>query len=168
MNSAQEESSERRPPFGWRQTVEKRIAEARQAALARLRPSTKDLEHGLQLHTDAVVVDAYGFAPRFAADAEALRRASEAGADERELDDLQEEMWMVGGAADPRQRQRFLEAWEAAGVTCIVQNAGSEHTHVPRLLRRLAHFTHLTDVMSRDMVRAVTPEDIIATKRNGK
>lgn len=148
--------------------MEKSIAEARQAALARLTPSAKDLEHGLQLHADATVVDVYGFAPRFPADAQVLRRASEAGADERELADLREQMWMVAGAADARQRRLFLQAWEAAGVTCIVQNAGAENAHVPRLLRRLAHFTHLTDVMGRDVARAVTPEDIIATRRNGK
>ena len=75
------------------------IGRAREAALQVLKPSARDLEHGLELHADCIVVDAYGFAPRFGVDGEALRLALAEGASERELSDMREEMWMAGGGA---------------------------------------------------------------------
>ena len=35
-----------------------------QLGLAALQPSQKDLEHGLELHKNSFVFDAYGFTPR--------------------------------------------------------------------------------------------------------
>ena len=37
---------------------------SRQVALELLKPSKRELEHGLELHADALVCEAYGFAPR--------------------------------------------------------------------------------------------------------
>ena len=48
---------------------------ARDAGLKALKPSAKELEHGLKLHAESIVFDAYGFAPRSALDVEALRKA---------------------------------------------------------------------------------------------
>ena len=144
------------------------IGRAREAALQVLKPSARDLEHGLELHADCIVVDAYGFAPRFGVDGEALRLALAEGASERELSDMREEMWMAGGARDADQRARFIEAWEASGVTCVVQNAGQEGMEIARILRRLAHFTYLTDVMRDEVARAVAPGDILSAKENGR
>ena len=43
-----------------------RIEQAREVALGILKPSQRDLEYGLGLHRDAVVIDGYGFSPRAA------------------------------------------------------------------------------------------------------
>ena len=40
-----------------------RWQQIRQAALDVLRPSEKDLQHGLELHRNSVVFDSYGFMP---------------------------------------------------------------------------------------------------------
>ena len=85
----------------------KRMRRAREAGLKALDPSAKNLEHGLELHARSLVFDVYGFAPRAALDPEALREAEEAGASERELNDLREEMGMTRCVSDPAQRARL-------------------------------------------------------------
>ena len=77
--------------------------------------------------------------PRAAIDGEALkalsRRRLRGG-----ITDRIEEMTMTRPATDPVQRE-YLAAWNAAGVTCIVQNAGEEAV-AQRLLKRLALHLH--------------------------
>jgi len=106
--------------------VNDRIAECRDVALSILQPTQRDLDHGLALHADSVVIDAYGFAPRAALDGDAVRAAIEAGASDLELQDLTEEMSMTRCVTDTREREESIGAWEASGVTCIVQNSGEE------------------------------------------
>ena len=48
------------------------IVKAREAALEVLKPTRAQLEHGLELHRQSLVFDAYGFAPRAALDGAAL------------------------------------------------------------------------------------------------
>ncbi|MFO0953748.1 MAG: membrane dipeptidase [Isosphaeraceae bacterium] len=141
---------------------------ARQAALDALKPSAKDLEHGLELHRRALVFDAYGFAPRAALDLDALDRAAEAGATDRELEDLREEMGMTRCVSDPAERAAFLAAWEASGVTCIFQNAGEEGQDPLRLMKRLARFTYVTDMLRNHVAKAATPDDVLAAKKDGR
>jgi membrane dipeptidase len=138
------------------------IQEARQVALDILKPSKKDLEHGLELHANSVVFDIYGFAPRAAVDGDAMRQAVEAGASAIELKDMREDMSMTRYVIDPAERTEFVQAWEAAGVTCIFQNAGEEGQDPMRLIKRLARFTYATDMMRDFMPKAVTPGDIEA------
>jgi membrane dipeptidase len=143
------------------------IQEAREAALAALQPSRRDLEYGLALHHECLVCDAYGFAPRAAVDGDALRAATEAGASEAELQDLIEEMAMTRWATDAREREEHLAAWGASGVTCIFQNAGEESQSPLRLLKRLARFTYATDLLRGRVSRAAFPADIAAAKASG-
>ena len=144
------------------------IQEARRVALDILKPSEKDLEHGLELHTDSLVFETYGFAPRAAMDGDAIRRAAEAGASAIELKDMREEMSMTRFATDPAERAEFVEAWEAAGVTCIFQNAGEEGQDPMRLIKRLARFTHATDLMRDFMPKAVTADDVERAKKENR
>src|SRR5690349_16159550 len=44
------------------------IQEAREQALRLLQPSKKDLDHGLELHAQSLVVESYGFSPCAAID----------------------------------------------------------------------------------------------------
>ncbi|MCX7887816.1 MAG: dipeptidase [Verrucomicrobiae bacterium] len=145
-----------------------KIQKAREVALSILKPSAKDLEHGFELHADSLVVESYGFAPRAAVDGDAFRAAMEAGASEQELSDLREEMTMTRWATDPAERTEFLEAFRAAGVTCIFQNAGEEGNDPLRLIKRLARFTYATDLMRHEVSKAVKPDDIIAAKKQNK
>ena len=133
-----------------------------------LKPSKRDLEHGLELHASSIVIDAYGFSPRSAVNGAGMRagrggrrirpRASgPAGGDEH--DPLRHR---CGGA------RGYLSAWKASGVTCIVQNAGEEGQDPLRLIKRLARFTYVTDMLRDAVEKASAPDDIAAAKKRGK
>ena len=144
------------------------IDEARQIAISLLKPSKRDLEYGLRLHAESVVVDSYGFSPRGAIDGEALAAAVRAGASDLELQDMRERMGMTRPGTNGTERAEFQQAWQAAGVTCIFQNAGEEGQDIPRLLKRLAHFTHLTDLIPDVVSKAVRADDVVQAKKDGR
>lgn len=145
-----------------------KIEKARAAALAILKPSQKELEHGFALHAASLVFDAYGFSPRCATDGDAMRAAMEAGATEQELHDLREELPMIHNVTSEREKKEYLDAFHSSGVTCIFQNAGQEGNDPLRLLKRLARFTHVTDHLREDVFKAVTPDDIVSAKKQNK
>lgn len=144
------------------------IQQARDAGLAVLKPSAKDLQHGLELHADALVFDAYGFSPRAALDGEVLKAAVMAGASDAELEDLREDMSMTRHITSAEEQREYREGWLASGVTCIFQNAGQECQDPMRLLKRLARFTYTTDMLRNFVSKAVTPADVEAAKQAGK
>lgn len=144
------------------------IRKAREVGLGILKPSPKDLQHGLELHADSIVFDSYGFSPRAALDGDAIRAAAEAGASKIELQDLREEMSMTRPATDAAERAEFIQAWKAAGVTAIFQNAGEEGQDPMLLIKRLARFTYLTDMMRDVVAKAVTPDDVVTAKQEGR
>ncbi len=144
------------------------IRASRDAALAVLKPSDKVLQHALELHAQSLVVESYGFSPRSAIDGDSIRKAIEAGANNLELEDLQTDMLLTRVADDPLQQQEYREAWDASGVTCVLQNAGEEGSSPMRLLKRLASFTYLTDKLRSHVSRAASPGDIEAAKKQGR
>lgn len=144
------------------------IQRGRAAALDVLKPSARDLEHGMELHAQSLVFDAYGFAPRAALDGDAYAKAFEEGASDAELQDLSEDMSMTRAVTDPAEREEFEMAWRAAGVTCIFQNAGEECQAPLRLIKRLARFTYLTDMLPDLIAKAATPDEIVAAKQQGR
>ncbi|MSS73842.1 MAG: dipeptidase [Candidatus Latescibacteria bacterium] len=148
--------------------MNEKIQRARDVALGILKPDARDLEHGLELHANALVCDAYGFAPRAAWDGDAMRVAIEAGTSEADLKDLEEEMSMTRCVTDAGERAEFQEAWEASGVTCIFQNAGEESQAPLRIIKRLASFTYVGDMLREFLVRATVPDDIVAARRQNR
>jgi len=145
-----------------------KINQARDIALGVLKPTPKQLEHGLRLHAESLVFESYGFAPRAAVDGEKFKAAVESGASEAELTDLSEEMMMTRWATDARERKEFLDAMHAAGVTCIFQNTGEEGSDPLRLIKRLARFTYATDLAREACFKATKPDDIVAAKKEGR
>lgn len=141
------------------------IRHCRDVALGILKPTEKELQRGLELHTNSLVFDVYGFAPRSAIDGAAVKAAIEAGASEIEVQDLTEDMSMTRCVSDLAERDEFLQAWQSAGVTCIFQNAGEEGQDPLRLLKRLARFTYVTDMLRERVSKAVMPEDIVEAKK---
>ena len=148
-------------------TGNERIDQARQVALDILKPSRRDLDYGLKLHAESLVFDCYGFSPRAAVDGHAIRRAMEEGASDHEVHNMRENMTMTRPGTVEAERKEFLQAWRAAGMTCIFQNAGEESSEPLRLLRRLARFTYLTDKMGNDLRRAAKPDNIVQAKKDG-
>jgi membrane dipeptidase len=148
--------------------INEQIREAYQVALNILKPSKKQLEHGLELHRDSVVIDCYGFMPRAAVDGERISAAINDSASPLEIQDLQEDMSMSRFVLHEREREEFMNAWKASGVTCVIQNAGEEGNEIHRLLKRLARFTYTTDMMCDFVGKAVVPDDIVRAKEANK
>lgn len=144
------------------------IEKARQAGLEALKPSRKDLEHGLELHRASVVFESYGFSPRCAVDGDVVRAAVEANASPLELQDLEENMSMTRCVTDAVERAEYMAAWEASGVTCIFQNAGEEGEEPTRLMKRLARFTYVTDMLRPAVSKVVTADDVLEAKKRGQ
>ena len=161
-------SQENDPERKKRIEANQQIQRARQVALKILKPSNKELEHGLELHANSLVIEPYGFSPRAALDAEKVRAAAEAGASEIELRNMKEDMQMTRCVTDPAERQEYMDAWEAAGVTCIFENAGDAGMSISLLLERLARFTYVTDMMRDFVYKSVKPEDIVTSKKQNK
>jgi membrane dipeptidase len=141
---------------------------AREVGLNLLKPSAAELERGLELHAASVVFDAYGFAPRSAVDGDALAELVKQQASYLEYKDAREDMSMTRCVTDAAEQTEFLDAWRAAGVTCIFQNAGEEGQGVMMLLKRLSRFTYLTDMMKESVSKAATPDDVVAAKEAGR
>ena len=148
--------------------ITKGMKEAYQVALNVLKPTKSQLEHGLELHRDAVVVDCYGFMPRAAVDGDRIKKAVEENASPLELQDMREDMSMTRFVEIQRETEEFINAWKASGVTCVIQNSGEEGSAIERLLKRLSRFTYATDWMKEILVKAVSPDDILLAKEQNK
>jgi membrane dipeptidase len=97
-----------------------------------------------------------------------VKAAVEEGASSVEIRDMIESMEITRCVSDPVERAEFVSAWETAGVTCIFQTAGEEGNDIRKLIKRLAHYTYVTDMMRDFVQKAATPDDIIIAKRQGK
>jgi membrane dipeptidase len=144
------------------------IEHARKVALSILQPTPSQLEYGLELHRNSLVIDSYGFAPRADVDDEVLAEAAQNGATAYEIEELSGEMAMLGMADNEAYKSTFIQAFEAAGVTCIFQNAGEENNNIETLLRRFGRFTYAADAMPDVLRRATDPRDILAARAEGK
>ena len=142
------------------------IARARQIALDILKPTAKQLEHGLKLHAESLVFDGYAFSPRTSTDHVIIAKMIEDGASEVELQDATEDMGMTRAVTNLREREEIMMAFRASGVTCIYQNAGEECQHPQRLIKRLARFTFLTDMLKPFLTKATKPNDIELVKKS--
>ncbi|MGH2355729.1 MAG: dipeptidase, partial [Chloroflexota bacterium] len=145
-----------------------KIERDRDAALSLLKPTPRDLEHGLELHQHSLVIDSYGFAPYAAVDGDAIKALVEAGGSAAEVDELMEATRETGAVTRPAEREEVQTAWEASGVTGIVQNAGIESQAPLHLLKRLGYCTYLVDGWRDLMLRATRPDDILAAKQQAK
>ena len=145
-----------------------KIEAARQEALRILDPTQSELQRGLELHAQSVVVESYGFTPSSAVDGEALARAVQSGASDAELQDMIEDVTKTRCVEDADACAEFQEAWTASGLTCILVNAGEEGQSPMQLIKRLARLTYVIDRMPEFLRRATTPDDIVAAKREGR
>lgn len=144
------------------------MEENRQLALDILKPSAKELEHGLELHKNSFVFDAYGFMPLGNGYNARYDELCAAGASRDELIWCGEEFRMNESFNDPAIVAKLKEVWEYAGVDCIFQNSGVEGNDIEKLLRRLGCYTYITDKLSSIYERAVFPEQLPEIRKRGK
>lgn len=142
------------------------VMAAREVGLGLLKPSASELERGLRVHSESIVFDSYGFSPRAAIDGAAVAREVDEGASDMEIKDLKEEMSMTRCVTDAVQQQEYRDAWRASGVTCVFQNAGEECQDPLVLIKRLARFTFVTDMMRGFVSKASVPDDVETAKSN--
>lgn len=150
-------------PNRWRRN--EKIQQGRRMASSLLQPSERDLERGLALHAEALVCDVYGLGVHSAPDTAPLNLAVQAGASAPEYQDLRLESTTTRHVQDAVEREEYIDAWEAAGVTCVFQNAGEEGQWPMQMLRRLSSHTFVGDCMRGHMIRAALPQDIVAAKK---
>src|SRR5690625_1131150 len=93
-----------------------RMQEAWDAALEVMKPSQKDLEHGLELHANSIVCETYGFSPYNAVDGDRMKVMAEEGASEKELQDARENMLMTQCVKSSRERAEYQNAWKSTGL----------------------------------------------------
>ena len=145
------------------------IKNARDKATGLLQPSQADLDRGMALHKDAVVIDAYGFtAYSTPADmALEVESAFQAGATHLDLQRLIHCLSITGVVKDEKARAEFTEAVDASGVTCVVQNAG-EGRNVFESLERMSFFNYVCDELPHLVNKAVNADDIRRAKKGGR
>lgn len=143
------------------------IDESREAALDVLKPSKKDLEHGLELHRQALVIETYGFGPRSSSPKSTLE-AVRAGLVGNELKDVTERVSQTGYVHDPVKWEAYKEIWKASGVTCVFCNTGEEGQDPLEMLRRFSHFQYVTEHCRSFVSKAVVPDDIAQAHKEGR
>ncbi|NLF92678.1 MAG: hypothetical protein GX564_02225, partial [Oligosphaeraceae bacterium] len=140
------------------------ITDCRETALSILKPSRRELEHGLELHRDALVCEAYGFTPTGL-----MLRGMERGAiTPNEFNYIFEQQIYVDYLEKPEWFAECQEAWEAAGVDAMLVNAGQECNHSATLLKRLANLSCLPDRYPQLYARATTVEGLQQARREGR
>ena len=138
-----------------------------QLALDILQPTKKELEHGLELHRNSYVFDAYGFAPTGGGKCPRLDELIRQHASRDELTYALEEFRKVQSFREPAMRKRLAEFWEKAGVDCIFQNAGVEGNDIENMLKRLGFFTVSVDRMNDFFERAAFPDQLEGIRERG-
>ena len=136
-------------------------------ALEVLRPTAKELEHGLELHRNSYVFDAYGFMPTGGGKNERLEQLINQNAGRGEIRYAIEDFSMNASFKNPEMQKRLAEAWEAAGVDCIFQNSGEEGNDIENLIKRLGSYTAVTDQLSNFYERAVFPDQLEGIRKRG-
>lgn len=147
--------------------MNEKIETDRKFALEVLQPSERDLEHGLALHEDALVMEPYCLGLRAPFDPEPVNELIERNAAEVEIVDLFSELSTLNWARTEANRKMYREAWEASGVDVVFQNAGEEGNDPSRLLKRFSNYSYLTEAMPDFLRKVVTPDDIPAAKASG-
>lgn len=140
------------------------IERCRQTAMDVLKPTKKALQHGLELHENSLVCEAYGFTPR----GPVHDQDTETACDTRSWENVFMHKLYLTYMEDKQLRQECLEAWKAAGVNCVFLNAGIESSVPAELIKRLAKFTLLIDLYPEIYTRVVWPEQVEEAFATGK
>ncbi len=137
-----------------------RWQQIRDTALKVLRPSESDLQHGLELHRNSTVFDAYGFMPMGGGEFPLGDELVNAGASRDEITRAREEFRMNSSFDNPEMFALLQSAWEFSGVDCTFLNSGLESNDVETMLHRLSNYTNLIDRKVELYERAVFPGQI--------
>jgi membrane dipeptidase len=144
------------------------IDEAYQCGLNVLKPSERDLQHGLELHRHSLVIDAYGFGPQALPRPEGFHKLVKANASALDIQDYLENESMTRWAFDEVQQREAIKAWEASGVNCVFVNAGEESNQITTVMQRLARRGYAAAVAPHVCSRAFSPAEIESAAAGNK
>ena len=149
--------------------VTETIESCRERARAALQATDAQVEHGLELHKQAFVCDAFAFTPRVPsrAGAEHVNRVIQEGGSSEEVIEASEDSGAVGVVGDAELRKAYAAILDAAGVDCLVTTVGVG-PRMRRGLRNVARFTYLCDSLDGILGKAVTAEGIRRAHARGE
>ena len=132
----------------------------RNVGLKHLQPSAKDLEHGLELHKNSLVWDAYGFSPNGPVDGALADDLIDKGVYPEDFTDAMERYRQTEFLKDPNYQKVYAELWEYAGVNCIFQNSGVEGNRPDLMIKRFSNYLYNTDKYPNLVRRAAFPHQV--------
>lgn len=147
--------------------MQPRWEKIRKAGLDVLQADEKTLRHGLELHAQSYVFDAYGFSPGGGGSCPRVGELIDAGASRNEISRAMEQFFMTDCFDDPAMLQLLKEAWDFADVDCNFQNSGIEGNDAVEMLYRLSCYTNNSDRLSSLYERAVYPHQLPAIRERG-
>jgi len=138
-------------------------------ALAALGPTPAELQHGLELHRESIVFDAFGFAPytRTRRMYEETNRLIDEGAPSDVIQDHMTEWRFCGPARDEEGRKQYMTAWERSGVTATMQTSGGQGP-VAGGLRHLSRFFMVWDALPDFVRKGICSQDVRDAKAAGR
>ena len=150
--------------------MNEQIKAARDCALRLLKSERKDLEHGLELHRQSVVCDAFCLGICAAVDGDAIKQMIDEGASGEQVREKVSEMTVTRWASDLEQTAELQEALQESGITFWLQNVeyGLIGMFSLTQIHRLSHFVHLTDRIPGILSRVRTLSDISAAQAEGR
>ena len=132
-----------------------------------LQPSAKDLEHGLELHKNSLVWDAYGFSPNGPVDGALADRLVDEKVHPEDFTDAMEAYRQTKFLKDDTFRKEYSYLWEYAGVNCIFQNAGVEGNRPELMIKRFGNYLYNTDLYPNIVRRAAFPYQVEQAYKDG-
>lgn len=147
--------------------MKQRYIDNRNFAIKLLNPSAKDLEHGLELHKNSLVWDAYGFSPVGAVPGEYIDKLIDDKVQPEDYISSLEAYSQTKHLKDEANRKEYAELWEFAGVNCIFQNAGVEGNRADLMIKRFGNFLHNTDLYPNLVRRAAFPHQVEQAFKDG-
>jgi len=144
--------------------------EAWNSALAVLKPTKAQLEHGLELHKELYCMDGFGFLPDSCWNQTMLEKYREwfdKGIGSRELAKRNEYTRYDAICEDPEVSQRFSDAIRASGLKCIVQTVAEGKSREEDIRRMGCNFQLLRHF--RDLIaQAGSPQEIREINDSGR
>lgn len=139
-------------------------------ALDVLKPSKKQLEHGLELHKNIFAMDTFGFLPQGLWTEELAKEWKELKDGNVGARELSKRMEFRSGTAmirDIKVGKEFISAIKATGLNCMVQTV-AEGKSRKEDIRRMSTLVHVCRVFRDVLAQVGSVDEIKETSANGK
>lgn len=139
-------------------------------ALNILKPSKKELEHGLELHKRLFTIDSFAFLPIWMWTEDIVKEWNELKAGnvgERELNKRMDSRLKTAATRDVTMARKFIAAVRATGLNCIVQTV-AEGKSREEDIKKMSNISHICRVFRDTLVHAGSGDEIKEAAENGK